>query len=965
MVRFFTVCLLVLFFSGLGAFAQFGDVSEMAFSELVARADVAVKERQPAVAVPLLKEIIVRAEQVDDEQARRSVQMARLQLGIALADLQKTDDALQYIQEYLNGSPREQVDVATRILCQLSAEKGDWQTLFETASRIVEDRQIAIRHKSSAKTYLVQALFELGNYERALEMLPSVMEDADDANAVQTLTVMQLRALLETGKVAEGIELLSSLFRGDTRYDTMLNLTLLRMGDKMFDSQRYNQARILYGKVTPRSELIDWLRQEVAVLTQANEDRKEWRKEDSARKEKLESNIVLLSDMQDYSVYVTYRVAQIFAEQTRYWEAAALFDRLYRQAPGSNEGKGAFLQRVMLLFELDQDEEAVAVAKEYMQRSKSGLYPRLVCIQLMQHYLSLKQYDDALSLVEIMDSWGRPADDAELEQETSLRYMVGFTHFQAGNYDEAYAAFGRVARLNPNSRAGMDTGYWMAMCRLLQMKYEEAYNAFITYRKAWPRAAFSPAALFRAGVCRFGLEDYEEAMTAFREFVDSYPRDALMPEALTMLADLQAADGLVDEALANYRRAIDIVAGNYQRQSDPQLKKQVVIPATYAAVQAAQTLEADAKAYREEKEVLVATEKLREIITLIEGYMEVFGQDSDVAQGVFWIGRAQIQLGQGEQAVSSYLDAVLRFGKEPAAEGVADILFDLAGIVERKLTPEQREKTVEQIRAARGKAATRALQIRLDVLLAELDKTTEELGKTLLAQQKDLSEVPPAGLSLMCGALLDQGDYSRSQEFHDHFMDHYEGSVFMKNAYRLRSEDLYRSGDPDQALKLAEETLAQYGGSPGTGWAQMLKGRVQADRKEYEEAVKTFKAVFSVGAWRKEVVGEATFRMADAYFEQGDYRKAFAFFQRTYLIYKASDSGRWAAEGYLRSAECLKALGQESAARNTYRAMLLDDYVREHSLAAAARDALGPQEVAELMNAGTNAMESVGAEVDL
>ena len=965
MIRFFKYSLFVLMLGAAGVFAQFGNVSEMGFSELVARADAAVKAKQAAVAVPLLKEVIARAELVNDDQARESVQMARLQLGIALADLQKTEDALQYIQEYLNGSPREQADVATSILCQLAAAKGDWQTLYETASRIVEDKQIAIRHKSSARTYLVQALFELGNYDRALEMLPSVMADAEDANTVQTLTVMQLRALLETGQVAEGIELLSSLFRGDTRYDTLLNLTLLRMGDKMFDSQRYNQARILYGKVTPRTELLNWLKQEVAALAESNEGRNEWRKDDLDRKEKLENNIVLLSDMSDYSVYVTYRVAQIFAEQTRYWEAAALFDRLHTQTPGSDEGKGAFLQRVMLLFELEQNEEAIAVCNDYLQRNSAGLYPRLVCIQLMQHYLSQKQYDDALALVKTMDGWSRPADEAELEQETTLRYMVGFTHFQAGDYDEAYAAFERVARLNPNSQAGMDTGYWMAMCRLLQTKYEEAYDAFIAYRKAWPRATFSPAALFRAGVCRFGLEDYEGAVTAFKEFVGSYPRDALMPEALTMLADLQAADGKIDEALAGYRRAIEIVEDNYKRQSDPVLKKQVVIPATYAVVQAAQTLEADAKAFREEKEHLIATEKLREIITWVEGYMESFGDDSDFALGVFWIGRAQIQLGQVEQAVSSYLEAVLRFGRDPEAEGVAGILSELAGIIERKLTPEQREKTVERIRSARNHAATRALQIRLDVLLSELDKTTEELGKNLLAQETDLSKIPPAGLSLMCGALLDLGDYSRSQEFYDHFMEHYEGSVFMKNAYRLRSENLYQSGDPEQALKLAEETLAQYGGSPGTGWAQMLKGRGQADRKEYDEAVKTFKAVFSVGAWRKEVVGEATFRMADAYFEQGDYRKAFAFYQRTYLIYKASDSGRWAAEGYLRSADCLKALGKESEARNTYRAMLLDEYVKDHPMAAAAREALGPQEVAELMSSGTNAMESVDAEVDL
>jgi len=217
----------------------------------------------------------------------------------------------------------------------------------------------------------------------------------------------------------------------------------------------------------------------------------------------------------------------------------------------------------------------------------------------------------------------------------------------------------------------------------------------------------------------------------------------------------------------------------------------------------------------------------------------------------------------------------------------------------------------------------------------------------------------------MCGALLEAGDYSRSEEFFNLFAESYEGSVFMKNAYRLRGEDLYRQGKKEEAMKMATDALSQYGGTDGTGWAQLMKGRIQADRKEFGEAVKTFKSILGVGVWRGDVSAEATYQLAEAFYSQGDYRKAFAFFQRTYLVYKAYADGRWAAESYLRSADCLKALGRESAARNTYRAMLLDKYVNTLPQAAAAKAALGPQEVSALMTSGTNAMEAVAAEVDL
>ena len=121
--------------------------------------------------------------------------------------------------------------------------------------------------------------------------------------------------------------------------------------------------------------------------------------------------------------------------------------------------------------------------------------------------------------------------------------------------------------------------------------------------------------------------------------------------------------------------------------------------------------------------------------------------------------------------------------------------------------------------------------------------------------------------------------------------------------------------------------------------------------------------IFKVRAWRGPFSAEAMFRMADAWEKQGDYKKAFAFYQRTYLLYKASDGGQWAAEGYLRSAECLKKMGRSSAARNTYRAMLLDEYVRELPQAQSAMDSLGSEETAELLAGRTNTMETVELEV--
>ena len=171
----------------------------------------------------------------------------------------------------------------------------------------------------------------------------------------------------------------------------------------------------------------------------------------------------------------------------------------------------------------------------------------------------------------------------------------------------------------------------------------------------------------------------------------------------------------------------------------------------------------------------------------------------------------------------------------------------------------------------------------------------------------------------------------------------------MANAYQLHATDLARQQKNDEALVLALEVLGMYGATADTGWAQLMKGRAELAGGEYEKAAQTFNAVFGIRAWRGAVSAEAMFRLAETWEHRKDLKKAFAFYQRTYLLYKVYDGGRWAADAYLSSARVLREMGREGDARNTCRAMLLDEYVRDLPQAQVARDLLGPAEVAELL----------------
>ncbi len=922
--------------------------TQMGFSELIAQAEFSLNNGNPRAAIPLLKEIMTRAGSLKDSGAKKSVQMARLQLGSSYSALQKWADARFYVEQYFANEPVQDQATAYNLLCRISQAEGNWQGLFDAATGILKDTE-GVKARQEADRFLVQALFELGRHKEALDLLPKVLAKTKDAEHLRVLQIMQLRSLFEMGQMEQFIAALPELFRGEAREDVTLNLALLKMGDQLFDRQDYRKALIMYRLVLPKTTLLARSTERLERLG-------------GSQKEELKKTILALEDVPDYGIHVDFRSAQIYSEHKRYWEAVMQFDQLLQHHADREEGEAAFFQKLLLLYQLGADQQANEEGMAYLETRSKGLYPRMVCTKIAQQFVQKKELKEALALLTYADRWAAPADSDERDQETSLRYLFSFIYFQLGEYPSAAQAFERVIQTDPKSQAAMDSNYWKAMCSLLQQNYEEAHTQFNRYRQLWPRASFASAALFRAGVCRFGLEDYEGAKQTFKSFIAEYPDDALMPEALTMYGDLLAADGEVDVALSLYDQAVALVTQNYTDSEEAEsVKQQMVAPATYAVFRAAQLLQADAEAYFDQGEERDAEEKFRQLIRRTELYMKQFGDHADWAQGVFWIGKAQLELGEIDRAVDQYLDTVVQYGADPAQEGVIAILFDLANIIRIRMDEPQRADALLEIKQTRAAVQNFTLGVRFDVLLAELNGTEGRLGEILLKQTQALEGMPPSGLALMCIAASEQADFSRAEALFDHFAEHYEMSPFRVQAFRLRARALSAQKKSDEAFELALEALGLYGATVDTGWAQLVKGNVELERKDYPAATETFQMIFGVREWRGAVSAEAMFRMAEIYGVQGDLKKSFAFFQRTYLLFKAHEGGYWAAEAYLRSAECLQKMNRNHDARNTYRAMLLDKYVRDLPQAQVARDQLGPEEVAELLSGATaeNAKETL------
>ncbi len=958
-------------------------VDQMVFQELVTAANTLVEAGTPEKAIPFLEEIVRRSGTSTDRETAKSVQQVRLQLGQIYGQMYQFDKAKQYIQEYLSSDLGGERASALRVLCQVYLADEDWPALKKAGQALRSEPDKSREDREFSEFCLVQAYYNEADYAAALELLPGVLDRVEDPDMLTSFRLIEASCLFETGQAETLLAMLPERLKGDARYDLGMNTLLIRLGDEMFGKGNFRDALSVYRQVVPRQELVAWQEDQKAQMKELlaklearrlkTEPESDMRVKIEAKMKELQEESESFPEIPAYDLHLEYRMGQIYAKQQRFWEAAALYDRVSVKYPDEVLGEAALYEKIVLFIDLGLGDEAVMLGKAYMEKQHKGVYPRLVASTLMRYFFTQKNTDGVLDVFGYSTRWGSVTSVEEKEPEAVVRYMACFAWLERADFPAAARAFDEVVEFAPSSRAAIDSQYWRAMCSLMLQEYEDALQRFTDFRKTYPDSSFAPEALFRAGVSCVGLEDYPAAKVKFDEFIETFSDSELLPEALAMRGDLLGTDGKLDEALADYRRAIELSADSYAALPEHSAERaQAAIPATYALTQAANTLDMDAKAYAAEGEYELSEQRYRKIIDEVENYENRFGDDADWAQSVFLKGQAQLALGKTDEAVNAYLDTVIKFGADPLQQGVGAILFDLGAVIQNELNAAERDAALVRLREAGEGSASKPLQLRLSVLLAKIDGSQAGLGRQLLAAEDDLKEIPPSALDLMCIAALEQEDFSRAAEFLDWFTLHFGDSPYINSAYHLRAEDLFRQEQYEDAAAVAAEVLSLYGTTPEVGWAQLLKGRAEMDLGKYAQAAETFNAVFNVPQWRGPLYAEAMVRMADAWFAQGGeegVRKAHAFYERTYLLYKFYDEGRWAADAYLKDAQCLAELARlgrepDYKVRNIYRAMLLDEYVRDLPQAERAREELGPAETADLLAGQTNRMEAASTEMN-
>ena len=288
--------------------------------------------------------------------------------------------------------------------------------------------------------------------------------------------------------------------------------------------------------------------------------------------------------------------------------------------------------------------------------------------------------------------------------------------------------------------------------------------------------------------------------------------------------------------------------------------------------------------------------------------------------------------------MNSYLDAINRFGNDIDQVGVDKIILELSNAASNLLDEDEYKLLSSRIGIMSSEIDDQLsiLKIRLNTIQAMLDKSEDELGKSLLINKTELNLMSPVTLAILCDVAPVYAP-DRANEISDFFMSRFDDSDQLWKAYRAKASQLLKNGSENKLLDLIDEVQSIFGADSYMGWAQLMKANANFNLGNFEQAEKDYELITNIREWKGSMHAESWLKRGSCREKIGDLEAAHTFFQRTYLLFRGYDDGYWAAQAYLSAADVLSEMGKNKEAISTLDEMLNDPYTESHPLTDKAK----------------------------
>lgn len=135
-------------------------------------------------------------------------------------------------------------------------------------------------------------------------------------------------------------------------------------------------------------------------------------------------------------------------------------------------------------------------------------------------------------------------------------FRGGLTHFNEGDYEEAYRSFTRLAEEEPFYYYRANAVFWQGKTLYMKGEYVQAQVLLDQYLINWPDNSYYEEAIYLLGKNAYQQEDYQGALDSFLKFSQEYRNSDYVPHSLYWMAESLYQLGRIEEARQLYDQII-------------------------------------------------------------------------------------------------------------------------------------------------------------------------------------------------------------------------------------------------------------------------------------------------------------------------------------------------------------------------------------------------------------------------
>ncbi len=825
-------------------------------------------------------------------------------------------DALVFFNELLTEhTPRPGVRAFVIYNYAIALAQTDALSKAAQAFRSFQDNFPGSNEAALASLQEANLLYEIGELDAANQKLDTFY--ASEAPAPLRMQA-RLRALQIASETDDSARARNILFDTDWNVATMpdiavLSFAALNAGDVLLANGLQMEAINAYRLTLPRDVLLEKQRDRLALTRQSLSQQAAfassiWKSHSAQLIARLERQLERLEQMEDYTPGLYLRSGQAYLLAGRYREAAILFRTIALDENYQPDLRAeAHYRWILALSEAEEWEGARTTAQHFLSIHPKHSLANSALFLIARAYQGAGAYHDAIEVLKTLIT-NFPQD----KQAPRWYFTRGYNYSLLEQQAEARDNFQTALENYPKSELATQLELWRGLTYFFERNYDESLALLLDLKKRSKKHPMYPEINYRIANLCYAQRDYKSALKTIDLLIEQYPDHARYGEALALKGDIYMGLGELAIAAAAFRQ----VPADEPRIYD------------YAVFQAS-------KIY-----------KALERYDLMREHLQTYVQRPDanerprVSEALYWIGWSLQQEERAEEAFPIYEDALARFGNDPKARAVSNILSAYSDLFKRSQATDVsfetwlQESSEQSLTDAKLTWFARLTQYTADLQRRKIDDATADATLLSIHRLVPIREQDPETLAKV-GIVLAERGYESADDYFEEILNEYPKRFERAAAFYGKAKLAAKNQCLDEGRRWLILFLEETPTHPLAADARLLAADILTQQGVYAGARDALNEVLQIKEMRGRPHARALAGLARIEMEEDHTKRAIPYWQRIYTLYRAYPE--LVVEAYWQSAQLFEEIDDPIAAYNTVAELLRDERLKAFPQYAKAK----------------------------